>query len=125
MIFDLDKLSQYVVFVLNMNKRGIMGSEYHKAKFRRCTVKDFENKGVDVNDEFKMEIDRRICPDIDENEEFYKVLNGYNNFYERHSFSLEVRKCTAEYHSNCKSDEEIEAVLKQFYMTMFIVQEKI
>ena len=49
--FDLDKLSQYIVFVLNMQQRTNGKKLYHKVKFRYCTIEDFEKRGVEIERE--------------------------------------------------------------------------
>lgn len=78
--------------MLNMRKKGGK-DEYHYSRFKYCTKSDFERRGVDVDHEFEKEINKRLCPDISSDEDFYKVENSYTNLKLRHSFSVEIRKC--------------------------------
>ena len=82
----LNKLSLYFEVVMNMMQRKKEGSVYHLAKFKHCTQEDFEKRGVKVDRAFLNNIEGRLCPDVKDDEEFYKVLNGYTNENIRHSF---------------------------------------
>ena len=63
-----------------------------------------------VDEAFLKGIEGRLCPDIKKGEEpeFYKLMNKYSDESLRHSFSVEIRKCS-KYSSKlpCKDDEEI------------------
>ena len=52
----------------------------YKIPFRKCQVADFEKRGLVVSKELKGTYEKRLCPDInDENQDLFKVMNGYAN----------------------------------------------
>ena len=54
---------------------------------KQCEASDYEKRGYKVDGAFKASLVSRICPDIPEDSEIYKVKNLYENINERYSFS--------------------------------------
>ena len=55
---------------------------------RQCSLEDFEKRGFLMNQDFKDSMFNRLCPDISDDNEYYKVKNLYGNEKERISFSV-------------------------------------
>ena len=53
----------------------------------------FRKRGVKVDEAFLKAINDRICPDVPDDESFYKVMGSYTNETLRHSFSVEIITC--------------------------------
>lgn len=90
---DLDKLSYYIEFQLNIRRRVKGKSSYKIANFRRCTVEDFEKHHFAIGDFERPIYLSRFCPDIQGLEEDYRVMNSYTNYLDRNSFAVEIIKC--------------------------------
>jgi hypothetical protein len=54
---------------------------------KQCEVSDYEQRGFKVDEQFKLSLTTRICPDIPADSDIYKVKNLYDNMNERYSFS--------------------------------------
>ena len=106
--------------MINMRKRSAEGNIYHKYKFRYCTRQDFEIRGAKIDAPFEKTINRWLCPDIPVDETFYQVMGSYSNATLRHSFSIEIIKCLNTTQT-CKTDTEVENILKQIYFTVYTV----
>ena len=124
---NMMKVNDYVNFVLNIKIRKPEGSENTIKKFRPCTEKDFHNNGIVFESPIVRQktLEHRICPDIDKNDEAWKVVNGYSNEQLRHSFSLMLTKCSLEFNSNCKNDTEIAKFLNSMFFTVYVVGDEI
>ena len=107
--------------MLNLNKRTDEGNVYHKYRFRYCTRQDFESRGVKIDAAFEETINRRLCPDVPDDETFYQVMGSYSNATMRHSFSVDIIKCLNTTQTCSKTDTEVENILKQIYFTVFTV----
>lgn len=72
---------------------------------RRCTTKDFEDRGYNfTGDEGKMiKAGFRLCPDR-EKMDYLKIGGGYTDLQSRKSFSLEIHKCNKTVNVDCKDD---------------------
>ena len=57
-------------------------------RMRQCSLEDFEKRGFLVDKDFDDSLFNRLCPDIPDENEFYKVKNLYSNEKERISFSV-------------------------------------
>ena len=88
---------------------------------RRCTVKDFEDRGITFESEDKkISAGFRLCPDM-ENMDYLKVSNGYTNSFMRNSFSLEILKCNSDLNPNCKPDNIIQNMLNMMMFNILII----
>jgi len=79
LVLDLVELGKYFTFILNMKENRENSTMTHKARMRYCTHDDFEHRQVKVDSHFEKIIEKRLCPDILENETMFKVRNVYNN----------------------------------------------
>lgn len=61
---------------------------------RPCTRHDFKRRGVKMTENFSNAVEQRICPDIPDDYDFYKVKNSYSDPTLRNSFSIEIVKCS-------------------------------
>ena len=57
--------------------------------------------------------------------EHLQIKNGYTNIKDRVSFSIEIHTCDQNTDSSCKSNEEIENLLKKMYFTMYYLEEAV
>ena len=118
-------MKNYVEVVLVSRVRSPDGSVFAIKEFRNCRVEDFEQNGIQVDERFKSLLVYRLCPDVDEAYNYYRVMNSYSNTTHRESFSVELWKCNSNINTNCKSDDEIQDFLRSFYFTFYTVYEKI
>ena len=60
-----------------------------KSFFRKCTVEDFKQNGIAVNEEYIL---NRLCPKIEDKmvKEHLRVKNSYYNKEDRVSFHIEI-----------------------------------
>ena len=73
-----------------------------------------------VDDSFKAVIERRLCPDIENDDDLYQVMNAYSNETERFSFATAIYRCTRD----CASEARISALLENIYFTLYTVTER-
>ena len=95
--------------------------------FRQCIEQDFTSNGIKFENEkvAKLTLNARICPDLPKDDSRWRVMNSYTNEMLRHSFSIMLIKCNPLLNSKCKNETEIEALLKKFYMTVYVVTDEI
>ena len=55
---------------------------------RKCTFEDFEKRSFFVDKDFGDSMFLRLCPDIADDNEYYKVKNLYSDQKERISTSI-------------------------------------
>ncbi len=48
-----------------------------------------------------------FCMNVDSVNNIYKIKNGYTNYKNRISFSIEIDVCNREVRFDCKSDDQI------------------
>lgn len=65
-----------------------------------------------------------LCPDIPEDDQFYKVRNKYTDVSDRVSFQVEIHKCSKALNKDCKDESEINDLLSYMYFTLYIVQDR-
>jgi len=123
---DLQKLSLYFEFQLNMRRRTKGKSSYKISNFRKCKIEDFTRHGFEIG-EFERSIYlNRFCPEIDDKVlDDYRVMNGYTNYTDRNSFAVEIIKCNINKNKNCKSENDIAKVLDLIYFTFYYLEESI
>jgi hypothetical protein len=66
---DLSKMNAFFTVQLKIRVRqaetdGKVRDRYMRTHFRKCTVEDFEDKGIILSDDEKSEYQRRICPEL-------------------------------------------------------------
>ena len=103
------KLQEYIDIVIAFRQRSDGNSKYISTSLRKCTSKDFEERGISFQSESeKKDKLMRLCPDMEKMESFFRIKNGYTNNIDRSSFSLDIVKCRGEF---CKSDSQINDLL--------------
>ena len=123
---DADKLKNYVEIMLHSYIRTNNGSYNIYKPFRNCQTKDFTDKGYTPDTQFNIKLGKvNLCPDIDADDEFYKIEGKYSNMTFRQSFSVEIMKCHNETDGTCKEDSDIKLFLKQFSYTFYTLQERV
>lgn len=109
---DMEKVNDYIRFVLNVQTRVTVGEEQKKTNviidFRPCRKEDFIANGLSLSDEvMKKTVRHRICPDIDKEDKRWLVTNSYADSNFRQSFSLMLLRCNREYRKTCKDNNEV------------------
>ena len=122
---DYNKLKNYIEIMIHIYIRTDNGKQHIYRSFRNCRVSDFENRNYFPDEAFQEDLSKKnLCPDIQPDDELYRLESKYSNRTFRQSFSVEIMKCTNDTNPNCKDDIEIEQFLKQFYFTMYTLQER-
>ena len=101
---DLDKLYRHVVIEIGFNQRVHGKEKLILRPFRKCKLDDFVKTGIEIDEDTKLSILHRLCPDTDEYIDWYKVKNSYSNQTERNSFQITIRKCNPKIEKICDSD---------------------
>jgi hypothetical protein len=118
----------YVYIALNMkhniNKTKSLEVE---ALYRGCTWDDFNKltrfgitDDLNIGPKHSFSSDR-LCPSMETVNQGAVVKNFYSDIIDRKSFSIEIRKCTPDDNIICKSDSEINEMLKNLYFTMYTI----
>jgi len=110
---DLEKLYKHVVLEIGFNHRVHGKEKLISRPFRKCKLEDIVKTGIKIDEDYKVGIESRLCPDTDEFIDWYKVKNSYSNQTERNSFQITIRKCNPKIEKICDSDFKIEQVLNQ------------
>ena len=105
-----------------MTEREEESTIIHRANMRYCNHHDFEERRVPVDHAFEEILEKRLCPDILENETMFKVKNEYSNRHHRNSVSIEIRKCQNTSELTCKDNKEIEDFLSEIYFTQYQIE---
>ena len=86
-----------------------------------CTPKDFEDRGIKLDQFKEAEILKRLCPDMNSKvlQKYEMVRNAYTNRRSRTRFAIMVNLCEKE--SKCKSQSQIRMLLKELQWTMYAV----
>ena len=82
--------------------------------------------GIEVTETLKKNMAFRLCPDIDEDYNYYRVMNSYTNYTHRESFAVNILRCNSDLpNTDCKGDGDIRTFFNHFYFTSFIIHDKI
>lgn len=85
---------------------------------RYCQDEDFEKMEVEP----PINVNKtRLCPDIPDDYKHYLVSGSINDKVNRTTFSVQIRKCDKKMNKNCKSEEEIDKVLRNFYFSTYAI----
>ena len=81
---NLSRLNAFFKVQLKIRVRqadpdGRVRDRYMKTHFRRCTLEDFESKGMVLTDDQKGEYKKRICPELYPIRQQLIIKNGYGN----------------------------------------------
>ena len=122
MNFDYEKLKSYFqVFLEITHRQAGTDPQIYRFPYRKCRAGDFQKRGnFVVDDSFKAVIERRLCPDIENDDDLYQVMNAYSNETERFSFATAIYRCTRD----CVSEARISALLENIYFTLYTVTER-
>ena len=116
---DTEKLFTYVVPVINFRQIIDGKTTYIREPMRRCTAKDFEDRGYQfTSEDEKVFAGFKICPNW-EKLDFLKVKNSYNNKMERYSYSVEIHQCNPKSSSNCQTQEKITSFLDLMMFNLY------
>ena len=93
---DLEELEKYVQVRFLISDRSSSGRNTNLFslgkvgvyRMRKCTFEDFEKRSFFVDKDFGDSMFLRLCPDIADDNEYYKVKNLYSNQKERISTSI-------------------------------------
>ena len=81
---------------------------------RKCKFDDF--KHLKNREIYKSDLISRLCPDMPDNDDDYKVRNSHHNHRLRYSFAIEISACDSEVKNYCVEDKhEIDWVLHKLY----------
>ena len=117
---NYEELKNYIELKINMQEIKDEKITYYPFGFRKCTNDDYIRNGIKII-ESDIDIRDKLCPDVPESEENYKVKNAYVNSKDRNSFAIMIEKCDKTRNANCKNDTEINKLLKLIYFTTFTV----
>ena len=120
---DLNKLSKYVRFSLNV-RTLIQGekSTIFKGSLRKCRIDDFESRSYKVDEITKQSIHLRLCPDMEQLSDIMRVKNKYDNKQDRVSFEIMVSRCLG---GNCAPRHHAKKVLSTIFFTAYHIDETI
>ena len=112
------KLSRYIKFMQKVKYREKGSSYYVTTYMRPCTVQDFKDKQVEIQEDDVSSYESRICPDWSD----AKVQNRYSNQTYRVSTSLDIVLCT--FDGDCeKNQTKVEMLVKNLFFTLYMVRE--
>mgnify|MGYP000849781252 CR=1 FL=1 len=84
-LIDMDELNNYVSVIINMEQIENGTRTYHKHPMKICDPDEFNKIGIT---EGFSNVKYRICPNITNEEDYYKVKNSFVNMVNRNSFSI-------------------------------------
>ena len=116
-------MKDYVNIVINMEeiKNGITKNHIHEIGF--CNYEQFAELEIEVKID---DLDRKLCPtDVNKDDDLYKIMGHHSSKDNRNSLSLQFRECDLNQNSNCKSEEEVTAFLKNVYFKVNIIEKRI
>jgi len=120
---DYQKLSKYIQIQLSIRSQRNNVSTYLTTDFRQCTASDFENNGY--VGKIPIGVDYIFCPETEKIKDFYKLNNGYYDHIETDSFSIEMISCNSDTRDDCKSEDEIRALVPHLLFTQYFIKETI
>ena len=104
-----------------MHRKAGASPRIYRFPYRKCRTSDFQKRGnFKIDDSFKTVIERRLCPDIEDDDDLYQVMNAYGDETERFSFATAIYRCN----SSCASEGRIQALLDNIYFTFYTVTER-
>ena len=109
---DAEKLRNYIQIDLNLLHKTVEGEVHHYKHFRKCKSEDFRSRKFHADDHFTDSLTQmNLCPDVDDEEEYYTVEGIYTNMTSRNSFSIDIVKCSEDANLSCKNDTDIALLL--------------
>lgn len=129
---DINKLSNYISFVLKVHTKKDDGSQtFIQTKFRKCKSEDFIREGIDETiANHKNELKERLCPDKESLKDLWRLKSSYTD-HNRVSFVIGINQCYKEAEWNkdkvttCKDNHAISEFLSRVYFTSYLIEEKL